>query len=156
MPVYLHNDKKIYLKVKYPSGSRSSLEENYVDYIYIDDKKKRVFYVGKTESLRKGWLFKQKPMLIPLKKFYGWASRSKADYDEYEVYFAWNYDYKDEDVFDYIPMSEKVEIEDSPSTFKAIVLYTVEDVSAYKFKAKNLNESIKKLRESSERTLDQD
>ena len=159
LPLMSHNGKRLSIVVKYPTGSSSSLSEAIVDYMYIDNAKRRVFFVGKEDAnygliaslLGKG------PLSIKVKNFEAWANAATDKYDDYEVHFAWKYEQHYEDVYNYIPLVEKVEAYPNPAHASGMIFYADSDVSAFKFKAKNLNESLANLRKNHrEEDLDQD
>ena len=141
-PVYIHDRKDIYLKVKYRNPSSTSFEETLIDYVYIDSKKKRVFFVGKSQDQRDRSWFNKRPMEFSLEKFNKWATKSLDKHDQYEVYFAWNYEHKDASVFDYAPLSNVVKIEPSVEKFEWLCFEVDSAATPFTIKAKHLHESI--------------
>ena len=144
LPVYIHDKKKIYLKVVYDSN-----KEDLVDYIYIDSKKKRIFFVGKSQERRdKSFFFNKRPQAFSIDKFYKWATAASNKRDEYETYFAWNYEHKDEELFDYAPLSGETKVEPSAQRFEYMAFEVDSSVNSLKMRARSLRESIKRLEEA--------
>lgn len=138
-------DRKITLKVKYSTRSTGGapVEEKFIDFIFIDQVKNRIFFVGKSDDLKIGFFSRKKPLEIKVEKFLNWTQK-RGEYDNYEVYFAWQYDFKDEEVFDYIPLMDKISYEPEldARNLKTMVFYTVENAALFKVKVKNLNEKL--------------
>lgn len=135
-----HYHSEIVLEVEYVIGT-NSINHALVDLIYIDKVKHRVFYVGKSPELKSGWFSRKLPLFIKTVDFFNFADK-KHKYDDYEVYFAWNYDYKDNDVFDYIPLIPKIEAKPSTQQIQKIELFT-DSTKTFKVKARNLHEKLK-------------
>lgn len=140
LPMLFHNGRKIFFKAIFPSGSSNQTEEeSLIDQVFVDSKKKRLFYVGKEEGLRHGLLFRKNPMSIKLEDVFKW-SKKPSKYDEYEVYFAWNYESKDRVLYNYTPLTQKISADPNYPNIECIVLQAEEDFKSFKLKAKNLHE----------------
>ena len=137
---HFHSD--IFLEVVYENGSKA-IESAYIDYVYVDKKKNRIFYVGKSESRKRGIFSRKLPMQINTMKFFNWAE-AKNKYDDFEVYFAWNYDFKDESVFDYVSLSKSVKAMPSVRDLKKLV-FTAEKGKTFKIRVHNLHENLQKI-----------
>ena len=148
LPMLFHNGRKVFFKALFPSGSSNEIEESLIDQVFIDGKKKRLFYVGKEEGLRRGLLFRKNPMSIKLEDIFKW-SKKPSKYDEYEVYFAWNYESKDRVLYNYTPLTSKIDADPNYPNIECVVLQAEEDFKSFKLKAKNLHE--KALRPTSKR-----
>lgn len=135
-----HFDKSISLKVKHPSQSSPDKEIDTIFKIYVDNVKKRVFFVGMSEDMQHGLFFKKNPVSIRFNKFVKWLNKSNK-YDSYEMYFAWKYDLKDETTYDYIPLDKKVEADPSPENLSSLVFSTIDDPRKFKMKVKHLHEN---------------
>lgn len=135
-----HFNIPIFLKVEHPTNTPSLHDIDVVFQIYIDNKKKRVFFVGKSEQLQQGIIFKKYPLEVKFNKFIKWLTKSDK-YDEYEMYFAWNYNLKDESVYDYIALDKKVNASPKIENLDSLIFYTVDDLKAYQLKVKNLHEN---------------
>lgn len=144
LPMYIHEKKKIYLKAVY-----ASKKEALVDYIYIDSKKKRIFFVGKSQERRdKSFFFNKRPQAFSIDKFYKWATSASNKRDQYEAHFAWNYEHKDEELFDYAPLSGGTKVEPSAQRFECVAFEVDSSVGSSKMRARSLRESIKQLEEA--------
>lgn len=159
LPVYFYPASKdtVFLKVKY--SSEAGEHESYIDYIYVDNKKKRLFFVGKSDEKRAASWFNKHIKSFLVRNILKWAREAKNRRDEFEVYFAWSYDYKDSPYFDYIPLGDEVEVKPSASRFEVLEFNSVPNADAMKIKMTNLHESIKRLEEEAKaarekRTLD--
>lgn len=139
---HFHSD--IFLEVEYSTKSTvsNSTESAYIDYVYVDKTKHRIFYVGKSESRKSGIFSRKLPMQINAMKFFNWAE-AENKYDDFEVYFAWNYDFKDESVFDYVPLSGSVKAMPSVRDLKKLV-FTAEKGKTFKIRVRNLHENLQK------------
>lgn len=135
-----HYHSEILLEVEYKIGS-GAINHAFVDTVYVDDVKHRVFYLSKSSELKSGLFSRKHPLFIPTIKFFEFADK-KHRYDYYDVYFAWNYEYKDEDLFDYVPLIAKIEAKPDPHRIQKIELFS-DDKIPFKVKVHNLHENIK-------------
>lgn len=132
------NDRHTNILLIVKNGS----EETPIDYVFVDRKKNRIFYVGKSKELKQGFFSRKTPMELNADKFFQWSEK-ESRYDSFEVYFAWNYDYKDQELFDYAPMTNYVSAEPSRRNLKAME-FAVDPKKSFKVKVRNLHEKLLK------------
>lgn len=135
-----HFDKSIFLKVEHSTKSSNKKEIDLIYKVYIDNVKKRVFLVGMSENRQHGFFFKKHPVDIRYGNFLKWLSK-RDSHDSFEMYFAWNYDFKDQSVYDYIPLDKKIEAEPKPENLVSLVFSSIDDPEKLQMKVKNLHES---------------
>ena len=135
---------KLKIKVRHPTAS-GAVEEKYVNYFFIASEKKKIFLVGDYDEQRSTSIFSDilgigGPKKISFQSLENWTKETKMG--DYEVFFAWKYDLKDETRFDYIPMTDKFSADPSEYEPESVVMESDMDATHYKLKARNLRESL--------------
>ena len=144
IPWSIYKDKqKINWVLKWKSQETDLLK------IVMDKSRKRVYFVTDLTKESKSFLDKfRKVNRITFKSIVDWANRKTSD-EDYDVYVAFKYEHKDEDLYDYDLAKDNVQYSKIEMMLGKIVLET-EHEALSKVKVHGLDESLKELIESYE------
>ena len=124
--------------------------------IVKEDKRKRIYFVTNLDySHNDSFLAKlRKINNLTFGRIFNWASKSSKD-DNYEVYVAFKYEFKDEDVYDYGLCGENVKVDYQKNETSRLIL-SPKEKSLSKVKLHGLDECLKQIIESLEKDHDED
>ena len=111
---------------------------------FKDSSRKRMYFVVDLSNPNNKGLFNflRKSNRITLEIMFDWSG-SKSETDDYEVYAAFKYDFKDENVYDYGKLKKELSVKPSGDTYHFYL--TPEDGALEKVRVHGLDESLRKI-----------
>ena len=140
-PIFLHNGRKVGIMMNFKSPSSNQENKVFIHGVFTDKIKKRIFYVGLDEELRHSFFGEKKPLKQSLVDLDKW-SKGTGKYDDYEVWFAWKYDLKDDKVFDITPLGPDITMNPDPNHVVELVYNQDPSINTFRTKLHTLHECL--------------